>query len=65
MAVSYDFEGRTALITGEAGDIGAAVARRIMATGGRVATLDVGPAELDGGAASECYTDEITVYRDV
>ena len=65
VAVSYDFEGRTALITGEAGDVGAAVARRIMAAGGRVATLDVRPAELDGGAAIECYTEEITVYRDV
>ncbi|MBV9418067.1 MAG: hypothetical protein JO363_23995 [Solirubrobacterales bacterium] len=43
MAVRYDFTGRTALITRGAGDIGGAVARRIMA-GGRVATLDVRPA---------------------
>ena len=48
MAVSYDFTGRTALITGGAGDIGAAVARRIFAAGGRVATLDLRPAELEG-----------------
>jgi 3-oxoacyl-[acyl-carrier protein] reductase len=48
VAVSYDFTGRTALITGGAGDIGAAVARRILAAGGRVATLDLRPAELDG-----------------
>lgn len=48
MAVSYDFEGRTALITGGAGDIGAAVARLIQAGGGRVATLDVRPSEVGG-----------------
>jgi 3-oxoacyl-[acyl-carrier protein] reductase len=48
VAVSYDFTGRTALITGGAGDIGAAVARRIFAAGGRVATLDLRPAELEG-----------------
>jgi 2-dehydro-3-deoxy-L-rhamnonate dehydrogenase (NAD+) len=48
VAVSYDFEGRTALITGGAGDIGAAVARLILGGGGRVATFDVRPAELDG-----------------
>jgi 3-oxoacyl-[acyl-carrier protein] reductase len=48
VAVSYDFTGRTALITGGAGDIGAAVARRIFAAGGRVATLDLRPTELEG-----------------
>lgn len=48
VAVSYDFTGRTALITGGAGDIGAAVARRILGAGGRVATLDLRPAALDG-----------------
>ncbi|MBV9797801.1 MAG: SDR family oxidoreductase, partial [Solirubrobacterales bacterium] len=40
MTASYDFEGRTALITGGAGDIGAAVARRLRAGGAKVATLD-------------------------
>jgi 3-oxoacyl-[acyl-carrier protein] reductase len=45
---SYDFDGRTALITGGAGDIGGAVARRLMAGGARVATLDLRAAELDG-----------------
>jgi 3-oxoacyl-[acyl-carrier protein] reductase len=48
VAASYDFEGRTALITGGAGDIGAAVAHRLRLGGARVATLDVRPAELDG-----------------
>jgi 2-dehydro-3-deoxy-L-rhamnonate dehydrogenase (NAD+) len=48
VATSYDFEGRTALITGGAGDIGAAVARRLMSGGARVATLDLRAAELDG-----------------
>ena len=45
MAASYDFEGRTALITGGAGDIGAAAARRLTSGGARVATLDVRSAE--------------------
>jgi 2-dehydro-3-deoxy-L-rhamnonate dehydrogenase (NAD+) len=48
VATSYDFEGRTALITGGAGDIGAAVARRLLSGGARVATLDLRAAELDG-----------------
>jgi 3-oxoacyl-[acyl-carrier protein] reductase len=52
VAVSYDFTGRTALITGGAGDIGAAVARRIFAAGGRVATLDLRPTELEGCSRS-------------
>jgi 3-oxoacyl-[acyl-carrier protein] reductase len=37
-----------ALITGGAGDIGAAVARRLQAAGTQVATLDLRAAELDG-----------------
>jgi 2-dehydro-3-deoxy-L-rhamnonate dehydrogenase (NAD+) len=48
-----DFDGATALITGGAGDIGAAVARRLLAGGARVATLDVRAAELDGVLAIE------------
>ena len=43
-----EFEGRTALVTGGAGDIGAAAARRLQAAGARVATLDLRAAELDG-----------------
>jgi 3-oxoacyl-[acyl-carrier protein] reductase len=43
-----EFEGRTALVTGGAGDIGAATARRLQAGGARVATLDLRAAELDG-----------------
>ena len=43
-----EFEGRTALITGGAGDIGAAVARRLRRDGARVATFDLRAAELDG-----------------
>jgi 3-oxoacyl-[acyl-carrier protein] reductase len=43
-----EFEGRTALITGGAGDIGAAVARRLRSAGARVATFDLRAAELDG-----------------
>jgi 3-oxoacyl-[acyl-carrier protein] reductase len=44
----YDFTGRSALVTGGAGDIGAAVARRLQAGGAQVATLDLRAAELDG-----------------
>jgi 3-oxoacyl-[acyl-carrier protein] reductase len=44
----YDFTGRTALITGGAGDIGAAVALRLKASGARVATLDLRATQLDG-----------------
>jgi 3-oxoacyl-[acyl-carrier protein] reductase len=68
VAVSYDFTGRTALITGGAGDIGAAVARRILIAGGRVATLDLRPAELDGvlaitGDVSRSEEVELAVQR--
>jgi 3-oxoacyl-[acyl-carrier protein] reductase len=45
---AHDFEGRTALVTGGAGDIGAAVARRLQSSGASVATLDLRAAELDG-----------------
>ena len=48
MAARYDFNGRRALITGGAGDIGGAVARRLLGDGARVATLDLRPAEVDG-----------------
>jgi NAD(P)-dependent dehydrogenase (short-subunit alcohol dehydrogenase family) len=43
-----EFEGRTALVTGGAGDIGGAVARRLHDRGAQVATLDVRTAEFDG-----------------
>src|SRR6478672_6373349 len=45
---NYDFHGRTALITGGAGGIGAAVARTLLSGGARVATFDSRPADLDG-----------------
>ncbi len=48
MTANDDFQGRTALITGGAGDIGAAVARRLKAGQAKVATLDLRAAELDG-----------------
>jgi 3-oxoacyl-[acyl-carrier protein] reductase len=48
MSAQYDFHGRTALITGGAGGIGAAVARTLQAGGARVATLDSRTADLDG-----------------
>ncbi len=62
MAARYDFEGRTALITGGAGDIGAAVARRLLAGGARVATLDLRAAELQGVLA---LTGDVSRSSDV
>ncbi len=53
MTASYDFNGRTALITGGAGGIGAAAARLLLAGGARVATLDLRPAQLEGVLAIE------------
>jgi 2-dehydro-3-deoxy-L-rhamnonate dehydrogenase (NAD+) len=43
-----EFEGRTALVTGGAGDIGAAAARRLQSGGARVATLDLRAADIGG-----------------
>ena len=42
------FQGRTALVTGGAGDIGGAVVARLQAGGARVATLDVQPSHAEG-----------------
>jgi NAD(P)-dependent dehydrogenase (short-subunit alcohol dehydrogenase family) len=42
------FEGRTALVTGGAGDIGGAVVTRLQAAGARMATLDLEPSRADG-----------------
>ncbi|MBV9197765.1 MAG: SDR family oxidoreductase [Solirubrobacterales bacterium] len=62
MSQRGEFQGRTALITGGAGDIGAAAARRLMASGARVATLDVRAAALDGALA---LTGDVTRSADV
>ena len=48
MSGRQEFEGRTALITGGAGDIGGAVARRLQAGGARVASFDLRAAEPEG-----------------
>jgi NAD(P)-dependent dehydrogenase (short-subunit alcohol dehydrogenase family) len=42
------FEGRAALVTGGAGDIGGAVVARLQAGGARVATLDLQPSHAEG-----------------
>ena len=62
MAAGEDFDGRTALITGGAGDIGAAVGRRLLAGGGRVATLDLRASELEGVLA---LTGDVSRSKDV
>jgi 2-dehydro-3-deoxy-L-rhamnonate dehydrogenase (NAD+) len=46
--VSHPFAGRTALVTGGAGDIGGAVVARLQAGGARVATLDLRAASVQG-----------------
>ncbi len=43
---TYDFSGTTLLVTGGAGDIGHAVARRFATSGGKVALVDVDEAKL-------------------
>lgn len=62
MPASYDFTGRTALITGGAGDIGAAAARLLQGAGAGVATLDLRGAALDGVLTIE---GDVTRSQDV
>jgi 2-dehydro-3-deoxy-L-rhamnonate dehydrogenase (NAD+) len=56
------FEGRSALITGGAGDIGGAVVRRLQAGGARVATLDLHPSPVDGVLS---LTGDVSASADV
>jgi 3-oxoacyl-[acyl-carrier protein] reductase len=62
MPGAYDFSGRVAMITGGAGDIGAAVVRRLQAGGARVATFDSRTADLDGVLA---ITGDVTRSADL
>jgi 3-oxoacyl-[acyl-carrier protein] reductase len=48
MTVSYDFSGRTAIVTGGAKGIGRRIARRLAEAGARVAIWDVAEPEQDG-----------------
>ncbi|MGW1098777.1 SDR family NAD(P)-dependent oxidoreductase [Streptomyces sp. NPDC002455] len=50
MTVTQDFEGMSALVTGGASGIGAAVAALLLARGARVAVLDLDPAGAPEGA---------------
>lgn len=63
MAANYEFQGRTALITGGAGDIGAAVARRLTAGGAKVATLDSRAASPPEGVLA--ITGDVSRSEDV
>src|SRR5271166_3974141 len=51
MSDAKRFEGMTAVVTGGASGIGLAVARRIIAEGGRVTLWDVDPARLKSATA--------------
>jgi 3-oxoacyl-[acyl-carrier protein] reductase len=62
VTAGYEFGGRAALITGGAGDIGAAVARRLQRDGARVATLDLRAADVDGVLA---LTGDVSRSHDV
>jgi 2-dehydro-3-deoxy-L-rhamnonate dehydrogenase (NAD+) len=61
---TYDFSGRTLLVTGGAGDIGHAVARRFATSGGNVALVDVAADKLAAVAeALRGSGGEIEPYR--
>jgi 3-oxoacyl-[acyl-carrier protein] reductase len=47
VAVSYDFTGRTAVVTGGAGGIGRSIAERLSSSGCRVWVWDIAPSDLD------------------
>jgi 2-dehydro-3-deoxy-L-rhamnonate dehydrogenase (NAD+) len=48
MGVSYDFRGRTAVVTGGSKGIGRTIAERLSASGARVWVWDTSPADLGG-----------------
>jgi NAD(P)-dependent dehydrogenase (short-subunit alcohol dehydrogenase family) len=59
-------QGRIALVTGAAGDIGAAIVRRFVSAGARVAALDAKPGLPKDGLALNCdLTDPAAVERAV
>ncbi|MFF9686755.1 SDR family NAD(P)-dependent oxidoreductase [Streptomyces sp. NPDC014623] len=67
MTLTQDFEGLSALVTGGASGIGAAVATLLLARGARVAVLDLDPGGAPGGtlALQADVTDDAAVRNAV
>ncbi len=62
MTNDHRFSGRVAVVTGGASGIGAAVVRRLLAEGAKVATLDLSPSTMDGVLA---LTGDVSRSADV
>ena len=52
MAVTYDFTGQTAIVTGGARGIGRAIVAQLVGSGARVWIWDIDPVEVDGARSS-------------
>lgn len=64
MTVSYDFTGRTAVVTGGANGIGLAVAARLEAAGARVVSWDLQPCPLEGAESAIVDVADATSVAD-
>jgi 2-dehydro-3-deoxy-L-rhamnonate dehydrogenase (NAD+) len=63
MAVTYDFTGQTAIVTGGARGIGRAIAALLVRSGAHVCIWDIAPVDLDGARSlivDVTKTDQVT-----